>query len=616
MRSPRLTAALAILSAVGSSRVAVRPVGIGTYGGLRCVYLAEDAGVPLEGGGRVFPAPISEPYLPLLECLFDGRRSLGGASKLANRDGGLYDTLPWEWGRGERPKADAFARLALRPSSSGGASAYHLLLAAITEACCAEVCCGYIERASLLDDEEDAQLVIGATLSLRESAELVSLYGERVPMPRDEPLRTADVEATTDEMIGVAMAAGVPIEIERDVWNAGALPARFTLDGGLMRVSIDHPPPASDKQERQQQRAVAEPSKPLWKLTATEFRALKPAALARALLASGASSLPRPREATLERLSALAYPLLDATVRNQLLLEEAVAAQNYAEAQRLVGAKSQRQLVAEALEAALAEEDYARAEQLRARLDVLTELRMDPTQEEGSYDRFLDQDEWYAEQQRRIYGPKNAGALGAGWRAGPRWARRAQPFTRTRPRMAGSGGRGWFDSIADMFLGEQLDIGDIADGAEKLQLDAASSEVRDQVQEALSADGFDGFALRDLLVEKWGKSYDVDFAVTQYLGRSSLYLNVFPWTIDREPFRHESEADYLEHLQAVSELLVKWNRVALVKQQIRETKKEPRRGTIPLKTVPLRLDLPDALVKSFQGAQKGDDYDSSRSSDD
>lgn len=392
-------------AAGGGWRVAVRPVGLGTYGGLRCVFLAEDAGQPLEAGCRVFPAPVSEP--DMLEALLDGRRSLSGASKLANRDGGLYDNLPWAWGRAQRPKADAFAQLALRPSSMGAASAYHLLLAAAAEHCCAQVLCGYIERASLLDGEDEEQLVVGATISLRESSELLLLYGERVPAPREAPLRSAEVQCTTDEMIGVAVAAGVPIEIEREVWSAGALPAAFTLDDGRMRIAV-LPPPARGG-GRGERDAGGEAPRPLWQLSAAEFRALKPAGLARALLASGVSSLPRPREATAERLATLAYPLLNAAVRNQLLLAQAVLDEDYSEAARLAGAKSQRQLVAEALADALAAEDYASAEQLRARLDVLTELRMDPTQEEGAYDPYLDQDEWYAEQQRRIYGPKKGG---------------------------------------------------------------------------------------------------------------------------------------------------------------------------------------------------------------
>jgi hypothetical protein len=590
-------ASLAAASMSGSpsaARIAVRPVGLGTYGGLPCCFLAS---APLvDGGGRVFPAPVAAESVPLLEALFDGRSSLGGASRLVNRDGGLYDNLPWAWGRGERPKAAAFAALALRPSVAGAASPFALLVAAIREACCAEIACGYIERASLLDDDAGT-LLIGATVSVRETAELVLLYGEAVAAPRAEPLRAAEVEASTDEMIGAAMAAGVPIEIERDLWTAGAVPARFTLDDGRMRIAVDAPA-ATDARERARQ----EPPRLLWELSAAEFRALQPSALARALLASGVPSLPRPRDATPDALRALARPLLDEIARNQIALVDAIAAEDYGESQRLVGARSRRQLVSDALDAALAADDLATAATLRERLDVLTDARMDPTLEEGSYDRYLDQDEWYAAEQRRIYGPKKTAARGA-MEGAPAWARRTQPLfgrlPRAGPRMAAGGGGGsWFDSIADLFLGERAE--GIADGgsARGAQLDSAA-QLADRAKELLAEEGFDGFALRELLLQKWGQSYDVDFAVTRYLGRESLYLNVFPWTLEREPFRHADEQAYLEHLQAVSELLVKWQRVASVKAQIRETTKEPRRGTIPLKTVPLRLDLPDELVRSF-----------------
>ena len=50
----------------------------------------------------------------------------------------------------------------------------------------------------------------------------------------------------------------------------------------------------------------------------------------------------------------------------------------------------------------------------------------------------------------------------------------------------------------------------------------------------------------------------------------------------------------------VAELLLRWGRVASVKRQIDESDKQPRRGTVPLLTVPIRLDLPNELVKSFR----------------
>lgn len=101
-------------------------------------------------------------------------------------------------------------------------------------------------------------------------------------------------------------------------------------------------------------------------------------------------------------------------------------------------------------------------------------------------------------------------------------------------------------------------------------------------------------------IAQWGQEYDIEFTRTDYLGKASLYLNVFPWTADQTPWRHADRQSYLEHCQAVAELLIRWRRVAAVKRQIAETDKKPRRGTVPLKTVPLRLDLPDELVKSFR----------------
>ena len=154
---------------------------------------------------------------------------------------------------------------------------------------------------------------------------------------------------------------------------------------------------------------------------------------------------------------------------------------------------------------------------------------------------------------------------------------------------------GWFDDLTDGLLGEASGIPD--GGADDLRLE---SELADALAENRAADGFDGRALRDLIVQKWGVEYDIDFTRTDYLGKASLYLNVFPWTADAEPWRHESESAYLEHCQAIAELLLKWGQVAGVKRQMAETDKAPRRGTIPIKTVPLRLDLPNELVKSFR----------------
>lgn len=110
-------------------------------------------------------------------------------------------------------------------------------------------------------------------------------------------------------------------------------------------------------------------------------------------------------------------------------------------------------------------------------------------------------------------------------------------------------------------------------------------------------EGFDGYQLRDIILKKWGQCYDMDFNRVDTLGFKSVYLNVMPFCLGRRPFRHDTELDYLCHLQAVVEILQKYEQLEYVLYQIQDTKKKPRPGTVPLVAVPLRLDLTPDEVK-------------------
>jgi hypothetical protein len=55
---------------------------------------------------------------------------------------------------------------------------------------------------------------------------------------------------------------------------------------------------------------------------------------------------------------------------------------------------------------ALENGDLARAEYLRELFAAKTLLRADPTQRKGSYDPYLDQDDWYLAARRKAMGPK------------------------------------------------------------------------------------------------------------------------------------------------------------------------------------------------------------------
>ena len=70
-------------------------------------------------------------------------------------------------------------------------------------------------------------------------------------------------------------------------------------------------------------------------------------------------------------------------------------------------------------------------------------------------------------------------------------------------------------------------------------------EERDETEE------FDGYAMRDVIYNKWGVCYDIDFQPVMTFGFRDLYLNVLPFRLGGKKFRHETELDYLCHLQAV-----------------------------------------------------------------
>lgn len=111
----------------------------------------------------------------------------------------------------------------------------------------------------------------------------------------------------------------------------------------------------------------------------------------------------------------------------------------------------------------------------------------------------------------------------------------------------------------------------------------------------------DGYFLRDIIYEKWGYCFDLDFNRVDSFGFRELYLNVLPFHLGGRRFRHETELDYLCHLQAVVEILQKYEQLDYVLAQIEETKKKPRAGTVPIVAVPLRLDLTREQVQEILG---------------
>lgn len=76
------------------------------------------------------------------------------------------------------------------------------------------------------------------------------------------------------------------------------------------------------------------------------------------------------------------------------------------------------------------------------------------------------------------------------------------------------------------------------------------------------------------------------------------YLLSFPRHLGQSSFPL-SEQEYLEHLQALAELLMEWDRVDQFKKSLAETKKRPQSYFGYAVALPLDLD-PDTMVEYFE----------------
>lgn len=104
---------------------------------------------------------------------------------------------------------------------------------------------------------------------------------------------------------------------------------------------------------------------------------------------------------------------------------------------------------------------------------------------------------------------------------------------------------------------------------------------------------YDGYAMQDLLLSKWGISLDLDF---QRIGKQ-IYCTILPQVgYGSGPLksRHESELNYLMHLQGVVEILHKYDKLEDFISFVETTKKVPKRGT---DSVPYRLNLSDEDIE-------------------
>jgi Domain of unknown function (DUF3067) len=99
-----------------------------------------------------------------------------------------------------------------------------------------------------------------------------------------------------------------------------------------------------------------------------------------------------------------------------------------------------------------------------------------------------------------------------------------------------------------------------------------------------------GKELRQLLLDKWGYSYDVQLRRTQ----GKIFLQVM-WKYLEQASFPLSEADYQEHLESVSSYLNAFGGNEQVQTFIQQTRERPRLG----KAVSIPLDLGDRASEWF-----------------
>jgi hypothetical protein len=91
-----------------------------------------------------------------------------------------------------------------------------------------------------------------------------------------------------------------------------------------------------------------------------------------------------------------------------------------------------------------------------------------------------------------------------------------------------------------------------------------------------------GQDLRQLLLNKWGRSYDIQIRRTQ----GKIFVQVM-WKYLEQASFPLSEAEYLEHLNTIANYLHAWGGISKVQAYIQETRERPRLG----KAVSIPLEL-------------------------
>lgn len=353
---------LSSASRTGGEYVRVRVCGTGLLGDLPACFVT----VTPEGDAPSLVTPI--PIAPESRTSMQSEQSgLGtGASIVVDRDGGLFDNTPWE--RLTVTKRDFYDRVKY---NSGRQTPYGRVVSALGTSVIETM----VEDAWPLDD----RVVFAGVVRLAS------------PSDGDD---TIVVDCLADEALGLALADNCPLLMPTATWAATATLYRLGPNGELVVENV----PTRD---RDSSAAIVPLDQAI--SSAQEYLAMSAKERLRLIVAAGLEP-PRPRVVNNDAIDAIILPRVDEIIRREVLMERALAVGDIKRANELAAAKSERHRAYDEIREASDWEDLGAEAGARARKMVLDATRADPTQDPGSYDPFLDRDEWYEEQRRRLMG--------------------------------------------------------------------------------------------------------------------------------------------------------------------------------------------------------------------
>eukprot|EP00189_Rhodosorus_marinus_P008251 CAMPEP_0184752480 /NCGR_PEP_ID=MMETSP0315-20130426/43599_1 /TAXON_ID=101924 /ORGANISM="Rhodosorus marinus, Strain UTEX LB 2760" /LENGTH=393 /DNA_ID=CAMNT_0027231809 /DNA_START=1 /DNA_END=1183 /DNA_ORIENTATION=- len=321
---------------------------------------------------EVVPIPLASKFeVDLVKSCFDSGRKLSiiDVVRILYEIGDIIRGLPWkEQGKQEAIQSmyDGRANGSIRREAS--------MLEQMVSASPSE-----IVRLSLVEKETlSVDPLITGQLTVRR--EVATLFGKTYYSQEPE-----EIECRPGEVISLSQELNIPISMERWAWTLYSTRLAGDRDSNSLGFSEDIEFVESSKRD-------ANTVKPVELLTNDEILGMSAPQLRTALRSAG---IPSKTRSTRGELLTRLIPMIDESVRRAMLIDEAVQREDYGRASELQARQSERSRVKQQLEEAVAEERYLDAQKLQERFDRLTEMRADPTQDEGSYDRYLDQDEWY-----------------------------------------------------------------------------------------------------------------------------------------------------------------------------------------------------------------------------